>query len=101
MRLGELRSAREEMEAAAAKLSWRAVAELRKLGKPPGGCLEVCAAVALLVQKAEQPRMSPTMISWPVAQKMMQEEKAFLDELHALDLGSIIDFLFPRLRSAA
>jgi hypothetical protein len=80
-----LKEALQSME----DLDSNAISELKSLCRPPAECVEVCAAVGLLLS-GEKNR------HWKDSQKMMSNPRAFVETLKALDAKSISDATLKR-----
>lgn len=83
-----LETAAEHLEKTAAKH----IQELKALGKPPGGVDDVCAAVAILLQR---PKKKP---DWKACQMMMSNTHKFINDLRKFDVDSITHQELQRLK---
>jgi dynein heavy chain len=92
---GELQEAMPAMEAAKEAvncLNKTNISELKTLGKPPGDCVEVTAAVAYLLNREKKKA------DWKYAQKMMGNPGAFLEQITEFDAENIPDFVLDNVR---
>jgi dynein heavy chain len=90
--LGEAMPAMEAAKDAVNCLTKPAIQELKSLGKPPGECVEVSAAVAFLIKQEKKK------IDWKYAQKMMGNPGGFIEEIQEFDGNNIPEFCLDNVR---